>query len=88
MTAWSAQHNGKFPDPFSKLKLDHEKNKDKKKKKKKDKHHPLEEKPENYQHKQHIDATIKTVKTLLRRGNSVLGNDIAYSAKLACFPKV
>ena len=63
MTAWSAQHNGKFPDPFSKLKLDHEKNKDKKKKKKKDKMHPLEEKPDNFQ--QH-DVINKTVSSLLR----------------------
>ena len=36
MAKWSSQHNGKFPDPYSKLKLDEEKLK-KKKKKKKDK---------------------------------------------------
>ena len=36
MAKWSSQHNGKFPDPYSKLKLDEEK-KIKKKKKKKDK---------------------------------------------------
>jgi len=36
MAKWSSQHNGKFPDPYSKLKLDEEK-KVKKKKKKKDK---------------------------------------------------
>lgn len=36
MAKWSSQHNGKFPDPYSKLKLDEEK-KLKKKKKKKDK---------------------------------------------------
>ena len=58
MTAWSAQHNGKFPDPFSKLKLDHEKNKDKKKKKKKDKKDSLDEKPDNFQPH---DANNKTV---------------------------
>jgi hypothetical protein len=63
MTAWSAQHNGKFPDPYSKLKLDHEKNKEKKKKKKKDKHNPLEtiEKSDNYALKQH-DVNVKTVR--------------------------
>ena len=36
MAKWSSQHNGKFPDPYSKIKLDEEK-KVKKKKKKKDK---------------------------------------------------
>lgn len=36
MAKWSSQHNGKYPDPYSKLKLDEEK-KLKKKKKKKDK---------------------------------------------------
>ena len=36
MAKWSSQHNGKFPDPYSKLVLDEEKLK-KKKKKKKDK---------------------------------------------------
>jgi hypothetical protein len=36
MAKWSSQHNGKYPDPYSKLKLDEEK-KIKKKKKKKDK---------------------------------------------------
>ena len=36
MAKWSSQHNGKYPDPYSKLKLDEEK-KVKKKKKKKDK---------------------------------------------------
>ena len=35
MAKWSEQHNGKFPDPFSKLKLDEEKKEPKKKKKKK-----------------------------------------------------
>ena len=60
MTAWSAQHNGKFPDPFSKLKLDHEKNKDKKKKKKKDKMHPLEEKPDNFQQHDVINKTVSS----------------------------
>ena len=37
MAQWSSQHSGKFPDPYAKLKLDHEKNKEKKKKKKKEK---------------------------------------------------
>ena len=36
MAKWSSQHNGKYPDPYSKIKLDEEK-KVKKKKKKKDK---------------------------------------------------
>ena len=36
MAKWSSQHNGKFPDPYSKIKLDEEK-KVKKKKKKKEK---------------------------------------------------
>ena len=36
MAKWSSQHNGKYPDPYAKLKLDDEK-KVKKKKKKKDK---------------------------------------------------
>ena len=36
MAKWSSQHNGKYPDPYSKLILDEEK-KVKKKKKKKDK---------------------------------------------------
>ncbi len=36
MAKWSSQNNGKYPDPYSKLKLDEEK-KVKKKKKKKDK---------------------------------------------------
>ena len=30
MAKWSSQHNGKFPDPYSKLKLDEEKLKKKK----------------------------------------------------------
>ena len=33
MAKWSSQHNGKFPDPYSKLKFDSEKKKEKKKKK-------------------------------------------------------
>ena len=36
MAKWSSQHNGKFPDPYAKLKFDkEEKKKDKKKKKQK-----------------------------------------------------
>ena len=63
MTAWSGQHNGKFPDPYSKLKLDHEKNKEKKKKKKKDKHNPDEkgQLSENFVLKQ-LDPNVKTVR--------------------------
>jgi hypothetical protein len=58
MTIWSSQHNGKFPDPYSKLKLDHEKNKEKKKKKKKDKQQASEDKADKLKQS---DAKIKTV---------------------------
>ncbi len=69
MTTWSAQHNGKFPDPYSKLKLDHEKNKEKKKKKKKDKHNPMDEMEKSegggfvlkHSH-QHHEQSVKTVR--------------------------
>ena len=63
MTAWSSQHNGKFPDPYSKLKLDHEKIKEKKKKKNKEKQNqPSEEKIANKQH----DSNAKTVTLHMR----------------------
>ena len=35
MAKWSELHNGKFPDPYAKLKFDEEKKEKKKKKKKK-----------------------------------------------------
>ena len=35
MAKWSSQHNGKYPDPYSKLKFNDEKKKEKKKKKQK-----------------------------------------------------
>ena len=35
MAKWSSQHNGKYPDPYSKLKFNDEKKKEKKKKKNK-----------------------------------------------------
>ena len=35
MAKWSSQHNGKYPDPYAKLKFDNEKKKEKKKKKQK-----------------------------------------------------
>ena len=34
MAKWSSQHNGKFPDPYAKLKFDKEEKKKEKKKKK------------------------------------------------------
>jgi hypothetical protein len=69
MTAWSAEHHGKFPDPYSKLKLSHEKNKDKMKKKKKHKdrdrerHHRRNnsEKPDTFSYK-NLDRRTKTVR--------------------------
>ena len=35
MAKWSDMHNGKFPDPYAKIKLEKEEKKEKKKKKKK-----------------------------------------------------
>ena len=35
MAKWSESHNGKFPDPYAKLKIEDDSKKDKKKKKKK-----------------------------------------------------
>merc|ERR1712076_256552 len=46
MAKWSSQHNGKYPDPYSKLKFNDEKKKEKKKKKNKnrDREHNRENK--------------------------------------------
>ena len=46
MAKWSSQHNGKYPDPYSKLKFNDDKKKEKKKKKNKnrDREHNRENK--------------------------------------------
>jgi len=44
MAKWSSQHNGKYPDPYSKLKFNDEKKKEKKKKKNKNRDRERENK--------------------------------------------
>lgn len=72
MTAWSAEHHGKFPDPYSKLKLSHEKNKDKMKKKKKHKERDRDRDRERHHRRNNSEkADTFSFKNLDRRTKTV-----------------
>ena len=62
MAKWSSQHNGKYPDPYSKLKFNDDKKKEKKKKKNKnrDREHNRENKILSQ-----IDSNANKVRTTL-----------------------